>query len=117
MQSDNASANPKHVKGWILDIYPSGRGEMTVWIIAENGERIRLTDKFQPKIYVSAKEEDLERLVSRLFRSRIVASWDFVQKYANATDTEKSKVLEVTLKDCRSTPFFTRWVLEIGRYL
>ena len=117
MQSDNASANPKHVKGWILDIYPSGRGEMTVWIITENGERIRLTDKFQPKIYVSAKEEDLERLVSRLFRSRIVASWDFVQKYANATDTEKSKVLEVTLKDCRSTPFFIRWVLEVGRYL
>jgi DNA polymerase elongation subunit (family B) len=41
----------------------------------------------------------------------------FVYKYANATDIEKSKVLEVTLKDCRRISGFTRNVLEMGRYL
>jgi DNA polymerase elongation subunit (family B) len=117
MQPSNVSANPKHVRGWILDIYPSAFGEITVWIIAENGERIRLTDKFKPKIYISGKEEDIERLASQFFNNRMVASWNFAHKYTSATDAEKSKVLEIELKDCRTTSFLTRRVLEIGRYL
>jgi DNA polymerase elongation subunit (family B) len=117
MQSNSGLASSEHVKGWLFDVYPSAVGEMTVWIIGENGERIRLTDVFRPKIYVSGSEEDIERLASRLFVSRMVSSWDFVYKYANVTDTEKSKVLEVELKDCRQVPFFVRQVLEAGRYL
>ena len=117
MQSNSISASPKHVKGWLFDVYPSAVGEMTVWIIGENGERVRLTDVFSPKVYVSGSEEDIERLASRLFVSMMVSSWDFVSKYANVTDTEKSKVLEVELKDCRQVPFFVRQVLEAGRYL
>jgi DNA polymerase elongation subunit (family B) len=117
MQSNNVSASPKHVKGWIFDIYPSALGEMTIWIIGDNGERTRLTDVFKPKIYVSGNEEDIERLASRLFVSRMVSFWDFVYKYANVTDVEKSKVLEVELKDCRQVPFFVEQVLEAGRYL
>lgn len=117
MHSSNVQASPNNVKGWILDIYPSAFGEMTVWIIAENGERIRLTDKFTSKIYVSGKEAEIERLASRLFKSIAVASWNFSYKYANATDIEKSKVLEITLKDCRNTAPFTNWILEIGNYL
>lgn len=117
MQPSNFSTNTKHVKGWILDLYRSASGEMTVWIIAENGERLPLTDIFRPKIYVSGKEEDVERLASRFFNNRMVASWNFTHKYADATDAEKSKVLEVELKDYKSIPFFTRTILEIGEYL
>jgi DNA polymerase elongation subunit (family B) len=116
MQPNRIPPNPKHAKGWILDLYPSAPGKMAVWIIAETGERIQFTDVFKPKIYVSGKEEDIERLASRLFNNRMVASRHFSQKYANATDTEKSKVLEVELKDCRKTPFFTRAILEMGSY-
>ena len=117
MHSSNVSDSPKHVKGWILDIYPSAFGEVTVWIIAENGERIRLTDEFKPKIYISGKEEDIERLASQFFNNRMVASWNFAHKYASATDAEKSKVLEVELRDCRTASLLTRRVLEMGRYL
>jgi hypothetical protein len=67
MQSNSVSASPEHVKGWLFDAYPSAVGEMTVWIIGENGERIRLADVFKPKVYVSGNEEDIERLASRLF--------------------------------------------------
>lgn len=116
MHLNSAPANPKTCRGWILDLYPSAYGEMTVWIIAESGERIKFTDRFRPKIYVSGKE-DLGKLASRFLNSRIIASWNFVYKYANATDLEKSKVLEVELKDCTHTSFFTNEVLEIGRYL
>ena len=117
MLSSNPSASPKRCRGWIFDLYPSAPGEMAVWIIAENGERIKLTDCFKPKIYVSGRQEDLERLASRFFSSKIIASWNFAYKYASATDLEKSRVLEVELKDCTHASFFTREVLELGHYL
>jgi DNA polymerase elongation subunit (family B) len=113
----NTEAVPNHAKGWILDAYPSGQGEITVWVISETGERVKLTDKFQPKIYVSATQEELERLVSRLYNSHIIASWNFAYKYAQPPDTEKSRVLELTLKDCRKTGSLTRRILKMGDYL
>jgi hypothetical protein len=108
---------PNHVKGWILDAYPDKEGEIAVWLISETGERLRLTDKFQSRIYVSAKQDELERLISRLFNNQIIASWKFTDKYAQPTDTEKSRVLELTLKDCRKTPSLTRSILKMGDYL
>jgi DNA polymerase elongation subunit (family B) len=117
MPSESNDANPKNVKGWIFDLYPSAFGQMSIWVIAENGERIRLVDEFAPKIYISGRQEDLERLLTRFFTSKSIASYSFAYKYANPTDTEKSKVLEVALKDCRGIPFFVHKVLEAGRYL
>jgi DNA polymerase elongation subunit (family B) len=92
-------------------------GEFAVWIIAENGQRLRLTDTFRPKIYISGKEDGLERLAGQLLCDAAVVSWDFVQRRAKTTDSEESKVLEVILKDCRTSPSFTRKVLKSGRYL
>jgi len=116
MQSDNP-AGPKHIRGWILDAYPSALGEVAVWIIGEDDKRVRLTDKFEPKVYVSGKEEDIERLASRLFSSKNIATWNFTYKLAHATDAEKSKVLEITIKDCRKASSLTRYVLRMGDYL
>ena len=113
----NKHVVPNHVRGWILDAYPAGEGEIAVWVISETGERVRLTDKFQSKIYVSGKQDELERLISRLYGSQIIASWAFTQKYAQPTDTEKSRVLELTLKDCRKTQSLTRSILKMGDYL
>jgi DNA polymerase elongation subunit (family B) len=116
MQSGN-TAHPKRVKGWLFDVYPSDFGEIAVWIIGEGGERIRLTDKFQPKIYVSGKQEDIERLASQFYSSQAIASWSFANKYSHPTDIEKSKVLEIILKDCRRTSSFTRSILKKSDYL
>jgi DNA polymerase elongation subunit (family B) len=117
LQPSRSPPNPDHVKGWILDVYPSAPGEFAVWIIAENGERLRLADSFKPKIYISGKEDSLQRLAGQFLYDSAVVSWDFVRRYAKATDSEESTVLEVTLKDCRTSPSFTRRVLKSGRYL
>jgi len=117
MLSNSASANPKRVKGWILDVYPSNQGEVAVWVIGKSGERIRLTDRFQSKIYISGKQEDIERLASIFYKSQAIAWWGFAYKYAHPPDTQKSKVLEVTLKDCRRTAAFTNDILKMGDYL
>ena len=86
---------PRLVRGWVFDVYPSDFGKVAVWVITENGERTRLTDRFEPCIYVSGEQEDLERLISRLYDNRKIASLKFTQKYAQPTDTIKSQVLEI----------------------
>ena len=101
--SSSPASSPKRVRGWVFDVYPSDPGEMAVWIIGENGERVRLTDRFQPKIYVSGKQDDLERLASQFFSSQLIELCDFAYMYAHPTDAEKSRVLEFTLADCRRT--------------
>ena len=107
----------KRLKGWILDVYPSAPQQMSVWIIAENGQRIRLTDEFKPAIYVSGKENELNSLLYGCFSDGSVDSCRFVQKYASPTASEKTKVLEVVLKDYRKASFLVRIVLQSGRYL
>src|SRR5208283_5806832 len=115
--SKSSMAIPNCVKGWLLDVYPSDPGKVAVWVISEKGERIKFTDTFQPCIYVSGKQDDLERLISRLFNNQKIASVKFVQKYVQATDTEKSRVLELTVKDCRQIPSLTLEILRLGDFL
>ncbi len=105
------------VRGWILDVYPSAFGEVAIWIVAENGERIRLADLYQPKVYISGEKTDLEHLAKGLFTNHNVAAWTYVYKYTRPTDTEKSKVVEVALKDSRQTAAFTKEILRLGNYL
>ena len=83
----------------------------------EKGERAKLTDKYQPAIYVSAEQDELEQLISRLYNNPLITSWRFVHKHAQPTDTEKTSVLELTLKDCRKTQALTRSILKMGDYL
>ncbi|MFB0501284.1 MAG: DNA polymerase domain-containing protein, partial [Candidatus Bathyarchaeia archaeon] len=93
-----------------------GPGEMTVWIIAENGERVRLRDKFQPKIYVSGRMADLSKLTDQLATSESVAGWRYVEKCADFMEDKRSRVLEITATDCRRIPYFARKLLRLGGY-
>lgn len=104
------------IRGWILDAYPTEKGEIAVWIISESDQRIRLIDTFYPKIYVSGKQDEIERLASGFYNNHDIARWSFAQKYAHPTDTQKSRVLEITLKDYRKAPHFTQEILRIGDY-
>ena len=110
-------ADPRVIRGWLLDVYPSDFGKVAVWVVTEKGERIRLTDKFQPCIYVSGRPDELETLISRLYNNQKIASVQFVEKYAQATDAEKSRVLEITVKDCRQIRGLTLEILRMGDYL
>jgi DNA polymerase elongation subunit (family B) len=117
MPSSSGTAKREPIRGWLFDVYPANQGEVAVWIIGENGQRIRLTDRFQPKVYVSGAQDEIERLASTFYRNPSIAWWGFSYKYAHPPDTHKSRVLEVTLKDCRRTAAFTRDVLRAGDYL
>jgi DNA polymerase, archaea type len=79
---------------------------------------VRFTDRFQPYIYVSsANQDDLERLLSSLCNNQKIESARFTQKYAQPVDSEKSRVLELTVKDCRQIRSLTQEILRMGDYL
>ena len=117
MQPLNDLAVPRRLRGWILDVYPSAPQQMSIWIIGEDGKRVHLRDEFKPRIYVSDKENQLSSLFYEFVSDSSVDSCRFVHKYASPTASEKSKVLEVVLKDYRKASFLVRRVLKAGRYL
>ena len=98
----------------MLDIYPSGPGEMAVWIIAESGERLRLSDRFYPKIYASGAAADLSRLEEQLMTVDSVVRWRYVEKCADFMDNRKSRVLEITVTDHRGIPHVARQLQGFG---
>jgi DNA polymerase elongation subunit (family B) len=97
-------------------MYPSALGEMTVWVITEKGERVRFIDAFQPNMYVSGNIADLSRLAGRLAGCRSVIRWSLVDKNVDFMSGERSKVLEITVLDCRMRLRFARKVLRFGGY-
>lgn len=115
--NSNIEGTSSSVKGWLLDVYPIEIGKVAVWIIDEKGKRIRLTDGFQPSIYISGKQDDLERLVSQLFNNQKIVQFQFTYKYVQVSDIEKSRVLELIVKDGRQIPALTQEILRLGDYL
>jgi len=89
---------------------------MTVWLITANGERVKFVDEFKPKIYVSGKIADLSKLTERFRNSKSVVKWSYVDKFADFMNDKKSRVLEITVSDCRRKPHFARKVLRLGGY-
>ena len=70
-----------------------------MWLIAENGERVRLVDKFASKIYVSGNLSALKRLTEKIGTASSVADWCFVEKTADFMETFKQRVLEISISD------------------
>ena len=106
----------KAVRGWLFDVYPSGPSEVTVWIITENGERVKLFDKFIHRIYVSGNLSDLKSLAEKIRDSKSIAGWRFVEKYADFMEASKKKVLEIDMSDYSRASFFARKILRMGGY-
>ncbi len=104
------------VRGWLFDVYPSGPDEVAVWVIAENGERVRFVDKFVSTIYVSGNYSALNRLADRLEYNGSVADWRFVEKNADFMESFRRKVLEVGLKDNAKSAILARELLRLGGY-
>jgi DNA polymerase I len=114
LKKDFVRLNP--VRGWLFDVYPSGPDEVAVWIIAENGARIRFVDAFISKIYVSGNFSALNRLAEKVEYNNSVADWRFVEKNADFMKPFKRKVLEVGLTDHAKASNLARELLRLGGY-
>jgi DNA polymerase elongation subunit (family B) len=104
------------VRGWLFDVYPVGPDEVAVWIITENGQRVRLVDKHVQKIYVCADSVALNRLAEKLTGDHAVASWRFVKKQPDFMNAAKRRVLEISVNDYRKTFSLAREVLKLNGF-
>lgn len=110
-------SNDGSVKGWILDLYPEKTGEMAVWIKTEKGQCLKIVDKWKPYFYVSAPtEEDLLKLTWYLPKNEVAAECEFVEKFVGLQDSERTKVLRITVPDAASLRFLTGIVWRLGDY-
>jgi len=100
------------VEGWLLDIYPK-HGEMVLWIKKRSGECIRLTERWNQRLYVAGNLADLMTLASR---DEIADRCVFVEKYERLKDLEKSKVLQMTVRSDREAASLARRILRWGNY-
>ena len=103
------------VKGWLFDVYPSGPDEITVWLITENGERIRFIDKFIYRCYVSGSFSDLKHLAEKAKGNNLVADTRLVAKNADFMERCTRKVLEISVKDHTKVSHLARELLRLGK--
>jgi len=113
--SKDFSRSPRIARGWIFDVYPSGPGKMTIWIIAENGARLKLADEYVYRMYVSGEAKDLEDLVGGIDR-RGAEGFTYVEKYVDFMHAQKRRVLELEVKDYRLIPSLASNILRTGDY-
>jgi DNA polymerase-2 len=100
----------KHT-GWILDLYHKA-GQMVIWLKKTDGNCVRLTDPWKPKIHVGGSYRDLLDLACRPGLENAI----FVEMYEKAGDRERSRVLEVEVDGDREAVGLARKLEQFGRY-
>jgi len=112
----NSFVKLEAVRGWFLDVYPSGPNEMAVWIVTDKGERVRLVEKFIHRVYVAGDLSDLKNLAEKIKHDPPVAGLRLVGKHADFMKASESKVLEIDLNDYSKASVFARSILRLGGY-
>jgi DNA polymerase-2 len=86
------------MRGWILDLYPGNPGEMVVWVKREDGEAVRLVDRWSSSIFIGADNKSDFDVPFQTLRNDF--AWTrTVHKRERVTDAATSSVLEARLKD------------------
>ena len=88
------------ISGWLFDAYALN-GSMIFWIKKDNSSTtIRVEDKsWNHKIYVASEKPLLKSVIENNEILSMVKEYHFISKYELITDTKKSQVLELELKD------------------
>src|SRR5262249_9444809 len=68
------------LRGWLLDVYPAQDG-MVVWLLGEDGRRLRTVDPFVPTFYLTASPSTLGPLLKLLRHAPCRISPRYVDRY------------------------------------
>ncbi len=98
------------IEGWILDAY-AVPGEMVVWVKKPDGEAVRLTDRWNNAIYVSAdNRSSLDYLTKRSDVQSLITSSEFVLKREHVFDYHEREVLKLALKNANEAEKLARTI-------
>ena len=88
------------MRGWILDLYPDGPGEMVVWLKQDDGEAVRLVDSWSPSIFIGTDNRSNFTVPTYTLCDEL--AWTrLVQRRERVTDNTAAEVLEVKLRDAK----------------
>jgi DNA polymerase elongation subunit (family B) len=100
------------LSGRLFDAYAKG-DKMVCWIRDDNGETVKVEDKWSHPIYVAADDNSLfKKILESDDLAEHISTSDFVPKYEKLTDTKQSMVLQIRLKDSNKA---TRIASEIEK--
>jgi len=85
---------------------------MIIWIKKTDGNHVRLTDPWKPRIHIGGNYRDLLELACQ----PEIANSHFVEKYEKAGDKEKSRVLEVEVDGDREAADLAKKIQKTSRY-
>src|SRR3989449_433569 len=85
---------------------------MIIWIKKTDGNHVRLTDPWKPRIHIGGNYRDLLELACQ----PEIANSKFVEKYEKAGDKEKSRVLEVEVDGDREAADLAKKSQKTSRY-
>jgi DNA polymerase elongation subunit (family B) len=105
------------ISGWLFDAYALN-GSMIFWIKKDNSSTtIRVEDKsWNHKIYVASKKALLKSVIENNEILSMVKEYHFISKYELITDTKKSQVLELELKDPTYSLKLAKKIEKMGRF-
>jgi DNA polymerase elongation subunit (family B) len=105
------------ISGWLFDAYALN-GSMIFWIKKDNSSTtIRVEDKsWNHKIYVASEKSLLKSVIDNNEILSMVKEYHFISKYELITDTKKSQVLELELKDPTYSLKLAKKIEKMGRF-
>ena len=105
------------ISGWLFDAYALN-GSMIFWIKKDNSSTtIRVEDKsWNHKIYVASEKSLLKSVIENNEILSMVKEYHFISKYELITDTKKSQVLELELKDPTYALKLANKIEKMGRF-
>ena len=105
------------ISGWLFDAYTLN-GSMIFWIKKDNSSTtIRVEDKsWNHKIYVASEKSLLKSVIENNEILSMVKEYHFISKYELITDTKKSQVLELELKDPTYSLKLAKKIEKMGRF-
>jgi len=105
------------ISGWLFDAYALN-GSMIFWIKKDNSATtIRVEDKsWNHKIYVASEKSLLKSVIENNEILSMIKEYHFISKYELITDTKKSQVLELELKDPTYSLKLAKKIEKMGRF-
>jgi DNA polymerase-2 len=85
--------------GWLFDAYAKN-DKMVFWIRQDNGDTVRLEDKWSHPIYMAANDNLLFKEILEIEDiAKHISNSEMVRKHEKLTDSKESMVLQLRLKD------------------
>src|SRR5438046_53470 len=101
---------PTCLRGWLLDVY-ADRAGMAVWLLEEDGRRLRLLDPFRPTFYLAGPRHALDAALRALPRRGCPLTTSRVER-RELGSPDPIPVLEVAVHQPSQFLTLTRWLIQ-----